>query len=243
MRITLPIHDYLITSTNKQELRGIIKEVFTQDSYYFETEADQPIILDLGAHVGVATHYFKRYFPHAIIYAVEPHPQAFQFLNENIATNRLDGVTTIEAAVTPSGDNLTLHVDHAENWLSTTSVSAGAWNKSQKTHPIQVPAITLKSLVERALSETNQDTIALLKMDIEGSEVAVIQHSKELFSKIEQIILEFHPSQENHLLNFLTYMKKHGFEPEEKYEQAGKKWRQLQIIHFKNVHHKSMLEK
>src|SRR5207245_9100674 len=58
-----------------------------------------PRILDCGAHLGLATIYWKTLFPSAEITAFEPDPEAFGMLQRNCKIFKLENVDLINAAV------------------------------------------------------------------------------------------------------------------------------------------------
>ena len=52
----------------------------------------EPIILDIGAHVGEVARIYRGMFPLASIHCFEPFPESFQLLS-NGAEDRADSVT------------------------------------------------------------------------------------------------------------------------------------------------------
>jgi len=69
-------------------------EIFTSDLYYFETENSTPFIIDAGAHIGLVTLYFKKNYPDSEIIAIEPNPESFEILENNMYENQIDGIST-----------------------------------------------------------------------------------------------------------------------------------------------------
>jgi len=65
-------------------------------------------ILDLGAHIGLATLRFKASFPQAIIHCYEPNPENFKLLEKN--TRGLPGVVLRQDAVGPEDTTATLYM-------------------------------------------------------------------------------------------------------------------------------------
>ncbi len=93
------LNKYTIYHNNSEEYHNLKREVFTSDLYYFETENPQPVIIDAGAHIGLATLYFKQLYPGAQITALEPNPESFQLLEKNLFENMIDDVTTVQVAL------------------------------------------------------------------------------------------------------------------------------------------------
>jgi len=65
----------------------ILRDVFDDDSYMPKLLLNNPPerILDLGAHVGLATLRFVNSFPNALVYCYEPSPDNFKLLKKNVA--------------------------------------------------------------------------------------------------------------------------------------------------------------
>lgn len=207
---TTKIGPYTIHHTDAQELHLLKREIFSQHCYAVEFATATPRILDLGAHIGLATLYFKKLYPAAIVTAVEPHPTAAALFEQNMWENDCRDVTLIAAAVVPQhlidSDVFSLHEDEAGTWLSTTSRSAGAWNGQVKTAPLAaaVRTITLGSLLT--------EPVDLVKIDIEGLEQAVLSDlSAQELQRIDQLIIEFHPHASQHLDKLLKLLHAAGF--------------------------------
>lgn len=180
----LKIDAFKVYFHNKEELLRLKKEIFSQHQYYLEL-SPTAVIIDAGAHIGLATLYFKKQYPAAQVTAIEPQPQNFALLEKNVWENNLDDVVTLNAALATQEGQIELHTDEQQNWLSTTSVVPQAWNGQQDTKPIFVPAITLSSLLTHPID--------LLKLDIEGQEFSVLQEAQDKLYLIHQMLIEFHP--------------------------------------------------
>jgi FkbM family methyltransferase len=235
-KATYSIHDYTFEGTNFQELRNIVNEVFDQHIYYFETDTPNPRIIDIGAHVGIATHYFARTHPTAEILAVEPHPVSYSLLQENCNWNRLTNVTTLQAAVVPNPSfshekppsQTTLFTDKSGEWLSSTSTQNGGWNDGQEgMTEITIPAITLAKLID-------DKPVQLLKMDIEGAEWEVLLRAGEELRNIERLILEYHPQRDRQLDKLVAALQQFQLRPFPPIPVSPKKRRQLQMLEFVN---------
>jgi FkbM family methyltransferase len=176
---------------NREELERICADIFDRHEYAFATGLDSPFIIDAGAHIGVATHYFKRHYPHARVLAVEANPFTYTLLEQNIAHNGLTGVRTVQAALAPEAGEVPFYT-------SVTDVRPGAWgdsviqqpwHESSATTVVQVPAITLSSLLT--------EPVDLLKLDIEGLETAVLAEAAHCLSLVRCVVLEFHGTRGN----------------------------------------------
>ncbi len=190
-----------------EEFHILKREIFTQDVYSVDLNTPAPVIIDAGAHIGLATLYFKKMFPAAKIWAIEPLSENFKLLEKNCQENFLKDVTCIQAALAEKGTETTLYLDSsADKWFSTASNQAGAWDQQQSTSPRQVPAIQLSLLIQQI-----GQPIDLLKMDIEGSELSVLQEARPLFRQIKNLVIEHHPTAANSLIELLQLLHETGF--------------------------------
>jgi len=238
--------DYTFWGNDEKELKSILSEVFKHHAYYVDAEiikenhhrrqqtngTHNPLrILDLGAHVGIATHYFARTFPAAEIVALEPHPISFAYLQENVSWNRLQQVELLQAAVAVSSRQpVSLYADQEAQWLSSTSIFSQAWNGHQTgMTELTVPAMTLKEI----LAERPAD---LVKMDIEGAEWDVLLHAQAELRLIDRLLLEYHPVAGSDQARVLEKLRDHlaqfGLKPLRPLPKSPKELRQLDILEF-----------
>lgn len=135
------------------------------------------IVLDLGAHLGrfsneLAARYRCR------CHAVEASPE----LHDEMPVT--EGVTKYHYAI--SSHNGTRDLQVALNPEASSIVGVGS-SESQRVVP--VPAIDLQTFV----SEHDLDRIDILKLDIEGAEIEVLDATPDrLLRSIRQISIEFH---------------------------------------------------
>jgi FkbM family methyltransferase len=130
-------------------------------------------IIDAGANVGLfCSQMAERYRLKAL--AIEPHPAHFG----RVAAGQL--ISKVQAAVAPVDGPLTLRLD--DNWEgSRVDASAGAG--------VTVAGRTLESLAE----EFRLDRLALVKLDIEGAELDVLDGMTDGFlDRVAQFTVEFH---------------------------------------------------
>lgn len=191
---------------NQEEYHVLKNEIFTEDLYYFESDKIDPVILDIGANIGLATLYFKKHYPHAKITAVEPVAKNFKLLEQNIFENNLSNTYALELAVTAKPGVLTLYTDSNNNWHSTAGIIEGNWTKSQITTPVEVKAVTLSSLINQPID--------LLKIDIEGAEQVALKETAPKLNLVKQILCEFHPVPGQNLAELVKHLEQTGFKIE-----------------------------
>jgi FkbM family methyltransferase len=203
-----PQHSHLapfeIWYDHSEEFHRLKSEIFSQGIYYFESDNPQPRIIDAGAHLGLATLYFKKLFPAAQITAIEPNPKVLPLLEQNIWQNRLENVTVEPVALAAESGFTNFYLDQTkEKWYSTAGFIKGAWTEQQRSEIITVPTQTL----DHYLTEP----VDFLKMDIEGAEQQVLQAS-QLLHQVKHMILEFHTHPTQSLSKLLEWLRYQDFQ-------------------------------
>lgn len=181
---------YRFACRNREEFARICQDVFDGHEYAFETRTRAPSIVDAGAHVGAATHYFKRRYPDARVLAFEANPVTFALLQENIARNHLSDVHATQAALAPQSGEIAFYTTPTDDEPGAWGDSAirQAWHE-EETAVVRVPAVTLSSLLS--------EPVDLLKLDIEGMETAVLEEAAGSLRQVREVILEYHGARGN----------------------------------------------
>jgi FkbM family methyltransferase len=134
-----------------------------------------PLIIDGGAHIGLASVWFALEFPLAEIIAVEPEAENFAFLERNTAGLR---VQCVHGAL---GDSYGLSrvVDPGEgNW--------GYRTESTK----EVIGSVVRTPIEDMIGVPSR--LLIVKLDIEGAEVDVLRTHKEWLRDAPVVMVEQH---------------------------------------------------
>lgn len=162
---------------------AVYKQVFLHDEY--DLPIDTPdVILDLGAHVGFASLFFAKKYPKATIYSVEPQPENYQLLLKN--TKDHPNIIPLNYAIWSEDKPLQLSVPTQgpkSYWDFQVNETAG-----NADHFITVDGISIQSLIQRF----DIDRIGLLKIDIEGSEKELFEHSERWIGSVDAMIIELH---------------------------------------------------
>lgn len=134
--------------------------------------------VDVGANVGVFSTLVGTRIPDVRITAVEPFPPVREDLVANLALNGLD-VTVVDAAVSDTAGTATFEVLDRDvlNRLASpgTSGTRADPGPGAGAAGISVPVTTLDELV-------GADPPALVKIDVEGSELLVMRGARRLLS-------------------------------------------------------------
>ena len=162
---------------DKASFDFIFDELFIKNIYKFKTLSESPVIIDCGANIGLSVVYFKRNFPSAKILAFEADPTVYEVLVENISKFDYKDVTLL---------NYALWDDECEISFNSEGSDGGR---------IDTTLITGQNLVRcktaRLSSYLNQK-IDMLKIDIEGAEVKVLNECKDLLVNVDNLFVEFH---------------------------------------------------
>lgn len=224
---TAKLGTYTITYDNSEEYHRLKTEIFTHDQYYFETDNPQPVIIDAGAHIGLASLYFKKNFPGASITAIEPQPNNFKLLEQNLWNNNVDDVTAVNVALSDKAGFETFYQDATDDhWFSTASFTPRAWNNQQTSRETSVPT--------RTLAEFITGPIDLLKLDIEGAETKVLQAAVGRLHLIKHMIVEYHPTPNQSFTHLTEFLRKQGliWEIWQKEKQITNYQRGLALLHI-----------
>ncbi len=65
-------------------------QIFRDRLYHFSCGTDSPLILDCGAHIGLASLYFREVYPKARIHAFEADPEIATMCVSPVRTNGTD---------------------------------------------------------------------------------------------------------------------------------------------------------
>ncbi|MEK7469465.1 MAG: FkbM family methyltransferase [Planctomycetota bacterium] len=179
----------------------ILNEIHRGDPYWMpQLCADPPRrIVDLGAHIGLATLWLKRRLPAAEIHAYEPCAESFHLLSLN--TRFHPGIFLHQAAVGEKAGVSMLHVyedSPASNSLVTDKPEA-------RKRKVACRVFTLDEILETA-----GGAVDLVKFDVEGIETPAFSRSRRI-QQVPYIIGEMKASQ-TRVLEFLRLFPDHRHE-------------------------------
>jgi FkbM family methyltransferase len=139
---------------------------------------DHKVIVDAGANIGMATLYFASRHPSASIISIEPVAENFTMLRRNCG--HLPNVTLIQAALWSEPGALGIVNPEGEAW--TFSIA----DSNDREVLESVSAVTLDEIIKTF------GPIDLLKLDVEGAERELFQHSGSWIDKVRMIAIELH---------------------------------------------------
>ena len=158
------------------------------------------VVVDVGAFVGDTAIYFALRGAKKV-YAIEPHPGAYQEMLENIKLNNMqDKIIPINAALGSKPGKIRIPNIDTQNTATT-------YYKPKNNGDIEIPMITLDQLINDYGIEPD-----ILKMDCEGCEFDVILNDYEHIRKFSELFFEYHSYAVNGSMAELMSMLKQDFE-------------------------------
>ena len=149
-------------------------------------------VVDVGANAGVFTLMAAALVgTSGVVHAFEPSPRDRERLVANVAINDLSNVTVHAAALGSVGGRATLAVSAADHPGHNT-IGGFAHSGAARAYSVQVDVTTLDAFA----AEAKLTRLDLLKIDVEGSETAVVQGAKNSLRTFRPIIVAeaFDPS-------------------------------------------------
>lgn len=138
------------------ELAGLY-EVFVLEEYSWHIGPSPKIIVDLGAHIGDTALYYHLVYPEALIYAIEPAPDTFLKLKQNVSG--IPSITPIQAGLSDKDGSATLH-------MVPSSLGNSFFDRDGEVGSVTVPVYTLATLLQKCHTKRAD----IIKFDIEGGE-------------------------------------------------------------------------
>lgn len=204
------------------KLRRELKRAILQSTQESNRQRDQMIFFDIGANKGQTIFSLKTIFPHSHIYSFEPDPIIFNKLTKlnsladvhcyNFAVGKSAGLFPFY--VSPLDETSTLFLPDLESdWHKRKAAILGL-DPTKMYERIEVKVITVDEFVMRERIQF----IDLLKIDVEGGELEVLQGAEASFRKgiVSVVQFESHnddlrPSQKGKIEQFL---QKYNFSKE-----------------------------
>ncbi len=151
----------------------VYDEVFGMRKYDIGVQFPK-FIIDAGAHIGLAAIFLSSKYPDAKIVAVEPDTGNFRALQMNV--RRFPNISAIHAGLWSHETTLKISNPSADTWSFRVSEGGG------------IRAVTIGSI----LSAFDAPGVDLLKLDIEGSEKEVLEHSGSWMDRVGALVIELH---------------------------------------------------
>jgi len=164
-----------------EDLPGVVREPALD--YAQLALADDAVVIDAGASLGVLSLGFSFIAPRGRIVAIEASPDTYVRLVENIAAAHATNIETINVAVGESAGTLEFF---SSPWFSAGSfVKKQTFGASLHQGSTKVPAERIDDIVEQLAL----DRLDLVKIDIEGHELPALRGAQETLRRFEPAIV------------------------------------------------------
>jgi 31-O-methyltransferase len=176
---------------------------YTGPDFYRPRPGD--VVLDVGANIGLFPLHLATLASGVRIHCFEPNRRAHALLRRNLESNGL-GAWVTSHALAVFDHNGPVVLRRAErsghrSLLGTTLVAPGDGD--------EVEAIDLAE----ALRRSGAERVALLKVDVEGAEVEIVEGAgAAVWARIDRVVLEFHDRfRPGCLARVSRVLREHGF--------------------------------
>jgi FkbM family methyltransferase len=195
------------------DARFIIREIFAEQVYRqpgFELHPADTI-LDVGSDVGVFAHWAAPQIPQGRMICIEPSSAAGRF-EHSLAQNGITNVRLHRCAASAPSSTLEI-IDHPQfaglnrsshfQQPAFTRLLLAYFQKKEDQGSAQARTVPCRSL-EEIMAEENLSQCDLLKMDCEGGEFAILEHtSRQVLRRFRRIMMEFYVYHSTHSLRKL----------------------------------------
>jgi FkbM family methyltransferase len=174
-------------------------DIFANHEYRMPIATQQPVIVDVGANVGVSVLYFCRTFADPQVHAFEPDPVIFSKLKQNVGRYAADKRVLLR--------NQAAYVENKMLRFESEGADGGHVASSTESPGVDVQGIDLLEYL------SGLDHVDLLKIDIEGAEAIVVPHCAPALSRVDRVFIEYHssPGREQRLPQILALLQEAGF--------------------------------
>src|SRR6202167_30410 len=162
---------------------ALCREILLHGQYDWQFPTRPKVIVDAGANIGMAAIFYANKFPESKIVAIEPEPSNYEVLKKNAA--RYPNIVTIHAALWRENQQLDI-------------LDPGTGHTTFRTRHVDKCAVTAgRQLVRGVRLDTLMKDLGigyvdLLKVDIEGSEKEVFEHSHAWVGEVGILAIELH---------------------------------------------------
>jgi FkbM family methyltransferase len=144
---------------------------------------ENSIVVDVGAHLGVYTNFFTQIIKdNGKIYSIELNPSTFNRLQNTYSTYK--NITLLNKAVSNTDGIVDFY--HDGGHTQTTNILGFDANRNINDKIGSIESIRLDTLLNK------EDNIDLIKIDVEGAEIKVLEGLSGVVSKVSHLLVECH---------------------------------------------------
>lgn len=187
---------FLLNLNNYIDFLVYTKDQFEPDvlkaiKFFLETKKVSTFI-DVGSNIGQMSLFVARHFPHVQIFSFEAYFKNYRQHTSSMLLNNLD-YNLFNIAISDAEEDLILYLPKTQKEYDWGKYNSGMPsitldNFREETDKIKVKTKTLDGVVKEHDINTNEDYL-LVKIDVEGAELVVINGFKEFLKNNSKIII------------------------------------------------------
>jgi len=162
-----------------------------------EKEVKDGAFFDVGSNKGYHSLFVASRFPKCPIYAFEPEAENCCWIRKSVLANGFENVEVVEKALNDSVGRFPFHLGYKSGWHSLVK------NENSIDEVVEVECVTLDDFAR------DIETIDVMKLDTEGSELKIIQGGIETLKKTRVVFIEYDGKAER--LEMASFFCKNGF--------------------------------
>lgn len=140
--------------------------------------------VDVGTNVGIVAVTMARALSgRGSVFAFEPSPSTFNLAAGTVALNKIDNATLFQVAVTNTDTEVVFHTTPGNSAIA--SLRKHEFPMLNEWAEVRVQGRRLSSFLNTALTER----VALIKVDVEGHELSVLEGALELIERDKPIVV------------------------------------------------------
>ena len=145
---------------------------------------ENPVVFDIGANIGAFTNWLARFFKTGTIYSFEPQRLVFQLLCANLAINNLHNVHAHNIALGEINTRIKILEPNYNIPADFGTFSLIKNTIENKTTELIVDMLT----VDTFFTSNEINRIDLIKIDVEGMDLAVLRGAEKTIKKYLPVI-------------------------------------------------------
>jgi FkbM family methyltransferase len=197
---------------NNQQWHFRLKETFEQEWVRLIAEGmrEAEAFVDIGANVGMFALTVAQAFPESRVIAVEPLEANARRVRGNVALNSLNNVSVRQAAVADASGTISFHVnpihDGGGSILDKAEYTTGDVRLNAEDYRRRHPKFTSQVDVEAVRLDDLVSSKSVLKIDVEGAELGVLESGRRALSKglVDLAVVEVREDTMEPVIEFLN---------------------------------------
>lgn len=177
LRYVVPANSYIAIGASPNQIAHFDGDVFEPEMSYLIDGliAEDDVVLDIGANVGLHTVAFARKAHRGHVFAFEPVPEMAEQNSANCALNRLSNVTLLNYGLGAEPGKIQMTVNVAGAGMQGTSSFIETHNIRANPDDYEVRDIPVRRLDDIIEELAPQGRIGFIKIDTEGYDTHVLE--------------------------------------------------------------------